>query len=811
MKLLIHRLFVALCTLLVLLSASSRVTAYPVTLPPGFSLIANHLAPLPIQSWPGVMPVESQVIFDLTSPYPPMTSPDHYIYDGTDWLDINTANPSVFVVPNGEGAWFFNPTATPISANFTGPLNGSIVQFNPGVPGWHMAGRQTIDEGTFESSFGRSPRDYNFVHVYRWNPATQTYLATVHQFGQAGNPLNRKWSPSAPILNVGEAGWFRLGGISPSSPNLQYFVPGPNFTITGITPAKNAPPNNTVSLRVTGTGLQNGDEIRLRRMQPPFAQTAWTPGAIDSGGYILSATMNISMLTKGYYQVRVRKPSGTPTILNNVFRVDTLAPQLKVNLTGPSMALAAVASPVYQMTVQNTTGSTINGVNLDVVIPSIPIANINSITFAKSWIGPNPAVTAAPPGITVTPLNIPAGGILTITFTITPPLALITSPATTLQLRGRINAPAANIDQSRLPVEIVASLDPNEKHGPLGTGPERYITGLDPSDYTITFENDPAATAPAHVVEVIDQLDTGKFDLTTFELGSVVFGTKVVVPPSGLQSWTHDEPYDVDNDPSTTADNILVRIEAALDANFLSPTYGQVKWKFSSLESTPPHLPVTLPLVGFLPANIVAPEGQGSVSFRVTPFSNLSSGDTIANSASIVFDANPPILTGTWINTIDLDEPSSSVDALPATQGSASFTVNWSGSDIHSGIASYDVYVSDDGGTYTLWQSATTAASATFNGQNKHTYRFYSQATDNVGNAEDMPDDPDTTTKVEARPALQITRSGGNIVLTWGDPAFRLESTPSLNPVPNWSSVPGTSPVTLPSGAGVEFFRLVCP
>ena len=50
----------------------------------------------------------------------------------------------------------------------------------------------------------------------------------------------------------------------------------------------------------------------------------------------------------------------------------------------------------------------------------------------------------------------------------------------------------------------------------------------------------------------------------------------------------------------------------------------------------------------------------------------------------------------------------------PSTTTTPSFTVSWSGSDgAGSGIADYNVYVSDDGGAFTLLQSDTTATSAT--------------------------------------------------------------------------------------------------
>ena len=75
--------------------------------------------------------------------------------------------------------------------------------------------------------------------------------------------------------------------------------------------------------------------------------------------------------------------------------------------------------------------------------------------------------------------------------------------------------------------------------------------------------------------------------------------------------------------------------------------------------------------------------------------------------------------------------------------------MTWSGSDGDgSGIASYDVYVSDDGGPYQLWQSDTTQTSAIYTGQDGHTYRFYSVATSNVGLVQPAPGVPQATTTV---------------------------------------------------------------
>ena len=111
------------------------------------------------------------------------------------------------------------------------------------------------------------------------------------------------------------------------------------------------------------------------------------------------------------------------------------------------------------------------------------------------------------------------------------------------------------------------------------------------------------------------------------------------------------------------------------------------------------------------------------------------------------------------LNTIDAGPPTSSVGPLPPEETSTSFTVTWSGQDDPggSGIAFYNIYVSDDGGPFTLWQSDTTATSATYSGVAGQTYGFYSVATDNVGNVQATPTSAQATTLVMTQPSLQPT------------------------------------------------------
>ena len=125
---------------------------------------------------------------------------------------------------------------------------------------------------------------------------------------------------------------------------------------------------------------------------------------------------------------------------------------------------------------------------------------------------------------------------------------------------------------------------------------------------------------------------------------------------------------------------------------------------------------------------------------------------------------------------VDTTPPTSSVSPLPSYETSGSFTVDWSGSDDAngSGIASYDVYVSDNGGAYTIVPvAARPTPRPRLAGQDGHQYSFYSVATDNAGNVEQAPTTPDATTLVDLSPptssinALVAYQNSASVQLTW--------------------------------------------
>lgn len=281
----------------------------------------------------------------------------------------------------------------------------------------------------------------------------------------------------------------------------------------------------------------------------------------------------------------------------------------------------------------------------------------------------------------------------------------------------------------KFPLRSISAQDPNDKSGPLGGGDAGHLRLGVPLTYTIRFENKPDASAPAADVVVTDQLDASVMDLATLSLGALGFGTTSVVPPPGSTTFTQD----VDLRPGAP---VLVRIEAGLD-----PATALLSWRFTSLDPDTMQPPDD-PLAGFLPPNDTPPEGDGFVTFSVDPKPGLATGTVIDNDADIVFDVNDAIVTPAWRNTIDATPPSSGIDTV-ASAGACSqdLLVRWSGSDIGSGVGSFTILVSEDGGPPAAWTSSN-ATGATFNGAWGRSYAFRSVAYDRAGNPQPSPSAP---------------------------------------------------------------------
>jgi len=113
---------------------------------------------------------------------------------------------------------------------------------------------------------------------------------------------------------------------------------------------------------------------------------------------------------------------------------------------------------------------------------------------------------------------------------------------------------------------------------------------------------------------------------------------------------------------------------------------------------------------------------------------------------------------------VDDVAPTSQVEPLPESV-TPWFPVRWSGRDqgrlgeAASGVAWYDLYVSENDGPFVPWLRKTPLVGSTFIGRENTRYAFYSVATDGAGNVEETPALPDAVTsvgRVNARPVLMV-------------------------------------------------------
>lgn len=291
-------------------------------------------------------------------------------------------------------------------------------------------------------------------------------------------------------------------------------------------------------------------------------------------------------------------------------------------------------------------------------------------------------------------------------------------------------------------VPFVFAVDPNSIVGPSGVGGQGWASGAQSLAYGISFSNEPTAPVPAQQVVVTQPLGANVNLNTLTLLGiNIPNGTssvQVSVPPGSFN------PGAGLNDFTTIADlrpaqSLLVNVDAALNTATRTLT-----WTLGSIDPAT-GLPPVNPLVGLL-----QPSFGGSVAFTVLPTTGLATGTVISDQAAVVFNANAPLSTTTWTNTIDNTAPVSKLSALAATQTTSCFRPQWTATDVGSGVQGTTIFVSDTGGAYTPWLTNTTSASAIYNGAAGHTYAFYSQATDLVGNVEAPHTGPDASTIVPA-------------------------------------------------------------
>ncbi|MDM3852567.1 MAG: pre-peptidase C-terminal domain-containing protein [Aphanizomenon gracile PMC627.10] len=421
-------------------------------------------------------------------------------------------------------------------------------------------------------------------------------------------------------------------------------------------------------------------------------------------------------------------PSAEETVFKN--RLDKIIGKLE-NFFNISKRFQALIEPITD---------TIRGLELIASSPescnnSKPSGSSSSTSDGSSSVSfpppPNPKATPPKDGLSPKPKPKPPKPILPPNPKSKPPTGDI--PPNPVPKPPNPNPPFNPKPEAQTQVPVFASRDPNDIIGPGGTGPDRWLTPDPILPYTIRFENIATATAPAVLVNITHTLDSD-LDLNTFELGDFGFGSTTITVPDGLQNYTTR--LDLRN---TIGD--FVDFTATLNT-----TTRLVTWKIITIDALTGQ-PADGVTDGFLPPNNTNRDGEGFVNYRVKSKSDTPNGASLDAQASIVFDTNEAIETPVWSNKIDTNAPSSQVTALSANS-STNFNVAWTGADNGSGVAKYDIYVSDNGGDFTIWKQGITDTSATYTGELNHVYRFYSVATDGVGFRESAPNQADTSTTV---------------------------------------------------------------
>ena len=289
----------------------------------------------------------------------------------------------------------------------------------------------------------------------------------------------------------------------------------------------------------------------------------------------------------------------------------------------------------------------------------------------------------------------------------------------------------------------VTSQDPNSLDGPAGYGQDNFVSDTSQLPYQINFENDPTATAPAQ------QLTSPTHSIPTWT------GAHSSLRPSASATRTSPStrPAALRHDREDDRKRSDVRGRRQPQPG---PGHGDLHGLLPVDRSL--HEPAAREPLDRLPAPRRRHRPRNRLrQLHHQPNAGLATGTQIRNVALVTFDLDQPIATD-QVNDEDPSQghrpdqasprsrstparPPAASPPLPATEASTSFTVSWSGQDDPggSGIAFYNIYVSEDGGPFTLWQTDTTQTSATFTGHHGHTYGFYSVATDNVGNVQATP------------------------------------------------------------------------
>lgn len=286
--------------------------------------------------------------------------------------------------------------------------------------------------------------------------------------------------------------------------------------------------------------------------------------------------------------------------------------------------------------------------------------------------------------------------------------------------------------------EVITPNDPNIIIGLKGFEQKQWTSIKNRLAYTIFYENDPkTASAPAQNVFIRLAIDS-KINANTLKLADFGFGSLVFQVPNNTSFY---------NTRLDVRDSLGLYVDVIAGVDF---TKNELFWFLRSIDPATGKTP-TDPLKGFLPVNdtnkIVGTlgKGEGFVRFSILPSSNVLTQDSIQAQASIVFDVNEEVLTNTWKNTIDAFPPTSNIHSYQLTSATVHLTFGGQDDNGGTGVKDYALYVSQNNGPFTRFADKISDTSFAFTGTPGSMYKFFTLATDNVGNEEPLKNSSNIT------------------------------------------------------------------
>lgn len=258
--------------------------------------------------------------------------------------------------------------------------------------------------------------------------------------------------------------------------------------------------------------------------------------------------------------------------------------------------------------------------------------------------------------------------------------------------------------------------------GPQAYGSEQFVPVGQRLPYTIRFDS-PASPVSTHEIRIVSQLDAD-LDARSFRLGDLRIGDLQVHLPADRGSFQGDFDF-------RHSRGYILRVSATIEMGSRTAI-----WLLQAINPESGEI-LRDPNRGLLPPGAAIGSG-GFVSFSVVTGEGLTTGTILEAQARVLYDNVPPQDTAVLRQTIDARAPQTTISAAPTAPGSSNYQVQWSAQDDAggSGVKHVTVYVSKDGGDYTIWLSRTLESVAIYQGEAGHTYEFLALATDHAGNRE---------------------------------------------------------------------------